>query len=219
MSGTPVHDSGKGRVVSVNVSLALTVESPGGPVTTGIFKQSVAGKIPLRGVNLLGDEQADRSVHGGPDRAVYAYAAEDYEWWREVLRRPLSPGRFGENLTVSGIDVSGALIGERWRVGSAILQVAAPRIPCYKLALALGDPHFTKTFAQALRPGSYMSVVAEGEIAAGDAVEIVSRPAHGLTVAKMARIFLFERSRLREMLVAPELPISWRDWVVEQVAT
>jgi len=207
-----------GRVVSVNVSLARTIERPGGDVTTGIFKQPVAGKVPLRGVSLLGDEQADRTVHGGPDRAVYAYAAEDYEWWREVVGRELSPGKFGENLTLSGVDVSRSLIGERWRVGTATLQVTSPRIPCYKLALALKDPHFTRAFAQALRPGSYLSVVAEGEFGAGDTVEIVSAPSHGLSVAEMARIFLFERSRLRDMLVAPELPASWRGWVIEQTA-
>lgn len=206
----------KGLVVSVNVSAARTVEHSKTSVSTGIFKQPVDGKVPLRGVNLRGDEQADRTVHGGPNRAVHAYAAEDYEWWRGVLERPLSPGKFGENLTTGGVDISDALIGERWRVGNAVLQVTSPRVPCYKLALALEDPLFIRKFAEALRPGAYLSVIAEGEIGAGDAVEIVARPSHPLTVAEMARIFLFERSRLGDMLVAPELPASWRDWVLKQ---
>jgi MOSC domain-containing protein YiiM len=207
-----------GKVVSVNVSLALSVERSGEIVRTGIFKQPIVGRVPLRGVNLRGDEQADRSVHGGPDRAVYAYASEDYEWWRGDLGRDLSPGKFGDNLTTGGVDVSGALVGERWRVGSAILQVTSPRVPCYKLALALEDPHFIRKFAQALRPGAYLSVVEEGDFGTGDPIEIIAQPSHRLSIAEMARIYLFERSRLADMLEVPELPGSWRDWVMEKIA-
>jgi MOSC domain-containing protein YiiM len=206
------------QVDSVNVSEARTVEYDGAEVRTGIFKTPVAGRVPLRGVNLAGDDQADRAVHGGPDRAIYAYAAEDYGWWRESEGRTVAPGTFGENLTLRGVDVSNAVIGERWRVGSTVLRVTSPRVPCNKLAMAMRDPKFVKAFARALRPGTYLAVETEGDIAAGDPVEILSRPGHGLSVADVARIYFFERGRVAEMLRAPELPEEWREWAAERVA-
>jgi MOSC domain-containing protein YiiM len=124
-------------IVSVNTGAVRTVERGGKRITTGIFKEPAAGRVRLRGVNLDGDDQADRGVHGGPDRAAYAYAAEDYDWWERELGRACAPGTFGENLTTRGIDVSGALIGERWRVGSAVVAVTSPRVPCYKLAMKM----------------------------------------------------------------------------------
>jgi MOSC domain-containing protein YiiM len=208
-----------GAVISVNVSASREVNYHGKTVTTGIFKTPVEGKVALRGVNLRGDDQADREVHGGPVRAVYAYAEEDYEWWRERRGEALPPGKFGENVTLRGVDVNGALIGERWRIGSAVLQVTVPRVPCYKLAMAMDDPNFVREFAQALRPGTYLTVYEEGEVAIGDPVEIAHRPDHTLTVAEVARLYLFDRARLGEMLRAPELPASWRDWVLEQTAS
>lgn len=205
----------RGSVESVNVSAVRTVQYGSQTVTTGIFKTAVSGPIALRGVNLAGDDQADRTVHGGEERAVYAYAMEDYAWWQKQLDRSLPPGQFGENLSTLGIDVTNALVGERWRVGSALLQVTAPRVPCYKLAMKMGDARFVKRFAQALRPGAYLAIVEEGELQQGDSIEIVSRPFHNLTVASMAQIFLFERRRLAELLV-PELPPSWREFVTAQ---
>lgn len=204
-----------GTVRSVNVSAVRSVEIGGDAVTTGIFKQPAAGRVPLRGVNLAGDDQADRNAHGGPDRAVYAYAAEDYDWWNAKLGRVLPPGTYGENLTLHGVDVSGARIGERWRVGSATLQVTSPRVPCFKLAHVMNDPRFVRAFAQALRPGAYLRVIEEGDIAAGDSVEVVARPDHQLTIAEMARIYFFDRKRIRDMLVAPELTDEWRAWAIE----
>jgi MOSC domain-containing protein YiiM len=200
------------EIVSVNVSTARTVEYHGKLVETGIFKDPVAGRVALHGINLVGDDQADRAVHGGPDQVVYAYALEDYEWWQPSVKVSLTPGKFGENLTTRGVDVNGALVGERWRVGSAVLQVTGPRVPCSKLAMTMDDPQFIKKFALALRPGAYFSVVSEGDIGAGDPIEIV-RPRHHLTIAEMARVFLFERSRMRELLAVPELSNSWRDWI------
>ncbi len=132
-----------------------------------------------------------------------------------VARADASPGKFGENVTLHGVDVTGALIGERWRVGTAVVQVTSPRVPCYKLAMTMDDPGFIKRFARELRPGAYLAIVEPGTVTAGDPVAIVSKPAHTLTVATMARIFLFEHERLDEMLV-PELPRYWRDWVTEQ---
>ncbi|MBC5809443.1 MAG: MOSC domain-containing protein [Candidatus Eremiobacteraeota bacterium] len=207
-----------GRVVSVNVGQPRTVEFKGRTVTTAIFKVPLAGKVPLRGVNLRGDDQADRGVHGGPDRAVYAYASEDYAWWRERLARDLTPGTFGENLTTSEINVNGALIGERWRAGTAVLQVRSPRVPCSKLAVVMDDPVFVRTFARGLRFGAYMAIIAEGEIGAGDDVEIVFRPSHALTVSEMGKIVMFEPNRVHELLMVPELTESWREWAFEKTA-
>ncbi|MDQ6942914.1 MAG: MOSC domain-containing protein [Candidatus Eremiobacteraeota bacterium] len=202
-------------VVSVNVGAVRTVERGGKQITTGIFKEPVAGRVPLRGVNLDGDDQADRSVHGGHDRAAYAYAVEDYGWWSGELGRDCAPGTFGDNLTTRGIDVGGALIGERWRVGSAVVQVTSPRVPCYKLAMKMDDPHFVRRFAEALRPGAYLSIVQEGDVAAGDGIEIVHRPGHALTLAEMTRIYFFERHRIGELVDVEDLPTGWRDWARE----
>lgn len=203
------------ELVSVNVSPVRTLAHDGQAVATGIDKRPVVGRIALRGVNLAGDDQADRRVHGGPDRVAYAYAAEDYRWFEAELGRALSPGSFGENLTTHGLDVSGARIGERWSIGTAVLEVTSPRVPCFKLGMKLGDPAVVKTFARALRPGAYLRIVTEGEIGAGDPIAIVSRPKHDLTVATMVNILLFEHDRARELLVA-DLPEKWRAWVDER---
>ena len=117
------------RVASVNVGAVRTVAWRGGEVTTGIWKEPVVGPVAVRGVNLAGDDQADRSVHGGPDKAAYAYAQEDTAWWAGQLGRALGPGAFGENLTTSGLDLTNAVVGERWAVGSAVLEVSQPRVP------------------------------------------------------------------------------------------
>ena len=152
MSTNPA--SSTGTVEAVNVGDPLPVEVNGQTVMTAIWKFPVEGRVPLRGVNFEGDDQADRTVHGGPDKAVYAYGAEDTEWWSAELGRTLDPGTFGENLTVRGVPVSGAVIGERWEVGSTVLEVAQPRLPCFKLGLKMGDPRFLKRFADAGRPGA-----------------------------------------------------------------
>ena len=141
----------------------------------------------VAGVNVDGDDQADRTVHGGPDKAVYAYAREDELWWAARLDREVPPGMFGENLTVEGVDVSGAVIGERWRIGAVELQVCQPRLPCFKLGLRFGDPQMVKLFAQAGRPGAYLRILAEGEIGAGDEVDITDRPSHGVTSRRSRR--------------------------------
>lgn len=178
---------------------------------TGILKAPVSGRVRVGGVNLVGDDQADRNAHGGPERAAYAYAAEDYAWWARELGRDLVPGTFGENLTLRGIDVNGARIGERWRIGSTIFQVTSPRIPCFKLATVMGDPAFVKRFAQALRPGAYLAIVEPGDVATGDAIDVVATPSHALTLATMTDIYFNDHARIAEMLV-PELPGEWREW-------
>ena len=192
------------------------VELDGRTVWTAIWKSPVAGRVPLRGVNLEGDDQADRTVHGGPDKAIYAYGAEDTDWWEAELGRSLGPGAFGENLTVRGLPVSEAVIGERWTVGSTLLEVAQPRFPCFKLGLRMGDPRFLKRFAAAGRPGAYLRVIREGDIGAGDTIEVVERPEHGVTSAVVSRAVLGEPALLAAAAQAVELPDSLRDWIGER---
>jgi MOSC domain-containing protein YiiM len=207
-----------GFVESVNVGRPRPVEVNGHTVLTAIWKEPVEGRVPLRGVNLKGDDQADRSVHGGPDKAVYAYAAEDIEWWEAELGRSLGSAPFGENLTIRGMPVSEAVIGERWAVGSALLEVAQPRLPCFKLGLRMGDHLFPKRFAAAARPGAYLRIVEEGDIGAGDPIDVGSRPEHGVTSALVSRSILREPDLLRTALRATELPFELRAWMQDRAA-
>jgi MOSC domain-containing protein YiiM len=209
------HDSGA-RVVSVNIGTPKTIEGNGQQAVSAIVKAPVLGRVGVRGVNIDGDDQADREVHGGPERAIYAYASEDYAWWETELGRPIAPGTFGENLTTQGLDVNNALVGERWRIGSVLLQVTTPRVPCFKLAMRMHDKAFPKKFGVALRPGPYFAIIEPGEFAQGDSIEVTHRPAHALSIRDFFRIYLFERSRLAELLV-PELTDTWRSWVHEQL--
>ena len=166
--------------------------------------------------DLVGDDQADRTVHGGPDKAVYAYAAEETELWEAELGRSLGPSPLGENLTVRGLSVSGAVIGERWTVGSALIEVSQPRLPCFKLGLRIGDPRFPKRFAAAGRPGAYLRVLEEGEIGADDSIRVLSRPAHGVTSALVSHAILRDPTALAVALRATELPADWRAWMEER---
>jgi MOSC domain-containing protein YiiM len=207
-----------GSVLSVNVAEIREIPRRGEMVRTGIWKVPVAGRVAVRGVNVEGDEQADRSVHGGPDKALYAYAREDIDWWERELRRDLPHGVFGENLTLRGVDVTGALIGERWRIGSVLLEVSEPRFPCWKLGARFGDPRMLKRFAAARRPGAYLRIVEEGRLAAGDAVQVVERPGHDLTIAAFAHAYLEDRSALTRLLEVPAVSEAWRGWVRERAA-
>ena len=201
-----------GVVESVNVGTPREVRWRGQTVTTAIWKAPVVGRVRVRGVNVDGDDQANREVHGGVDKALYAYAAEDFDWWAERLGRELGPGRFGENLTTRGLEVSGAVVGERWRVGGTLLEVAQPRIPCFKLGIRMGSQQFPRRFAAAGRPGAYLRILAEGEVGAGDPVEVVHRPAHGLTVAEVSRIYHDDHAGASRLLEVPELAGSWKQW-------
>jgi MOSC domain-containing protein YiiM len=193
------------HVVSVNVGTPQPVGlRRGRTVKSAIAKAPVAGRVRVAGVNLAGDDQADRRVHGGPDKAVYAYATEDTAWWEAELGRELGPGAFGENLTVAGVDVSGAVIGERWRIGTVELEVCQPRLPCFKLGLRFGDPKMLKRFTRAERPGGYLRIHREGELGAGDAVEVGRRPEHGVTVALVARALTIDGTLLARAAAAPE---------------
>ncbi|MGH2741782.1 MAG: MOSC domain-containing protein [Thermoleophilaceae bacterium] len=207
-----------GSVLSVNVAEIREIPRGGRMVRTGIWKFPVEGRVAVRGVNVAGDEQADRSVHGGPDKALYAYAREDIDWWEGELDRELPDGVFGENLTLRGVDVTGAVIGERWRIGSTLLEVSEPRFPCWKLGARFGDPRMLKRFAAARRPGAYLRIVEEGRLAADDAVEIASRPGHGFTIASFAHAFLEDRAALPRLLEVPGVSESWHEWVRERAA-
>ena len=182
-------------------------------VKTGIWKLPVEGRVAVRGVNVEGDEQADRSVHGGPDKALYAYAREDIDWWERELERELPDGVFGENLTLRGVGVTGAVIGERWRIGTTLLEVSEPRFPCWKLGVRFGDPKMLKRFAAARRPGAYLRIAEEGHLAAGDRVEVAARPGHGFSIASFAHAFLEDRGELPRLLEVPGVSEDWRDWV------
>jgi len=171
-----------GRVVAVNVVHELV---PGYFHDTAIDKRPVDGAVDVGALGLAGDRQIDRS-HGGPDKAVYAYAAEDSSWWADELGREISPGTFGENLTTRGLDVSGAVIGERWRIGEVLLEVRMPRTPCENLSARIGINRFHVRFNASGRIGAMLKVLEQGAVRAGDRVHVDERPVHGVTVADLA---------------------------------
>ena len=174
------------HVVSVNVSLPKAVEWRGRTVTTGIFKEPVAGRIRVRSLGLVGDGQADPSVHGGPTKAVYAYPSEHYPFWRQELKRAdLTWGAFGENLTTDGLAERELRIGTELRVGSALLQVTQPRLPCYKLGIRFGRADMVRRFLASGRSGFYLAVLEEGAVAAGDPIERISEPEDAPTVSEV----------------------------------
>lgn len=218
------------RVISVNVGLPREVTWKGRTVRTAIFKEPARGSIALRRLNLDGDRQADLTVHGGPDKAVYIYPAEHYAFWREELPGTELPwGMFGENLTVRGLRESDLGIGDRLRVGSAELMVTQPRVPCYKLGVRFGRPDMTKRFYRAGRTGFYVAVASEGAVAAGDAIEIVAREPHHVTVAGIYDAYRADHdqrgaldrdvlSTMRRAAALEALPELWRSYFAERLA-
>lgn len=161
-----------GRVVSLNISGGRKVEHNGQIVGTGIFKEPVAGRVMARRLTLDGDKQVDLRYHGGEHKAIYAYPHEHYATWAQELgRSDFGFGQFGENLTTEGFLETTVHLGDRFRVGGALLEVTQPRVPCFKLGIKMGDPEFVKTFLRSMRSGFYLRVLEEGEIGAGDAIE------------------------------------------------
>jgi MOSC domain-containing protein YiiM len=199
-------------VLSVNVGGVRKFEYHGQPAESAIWKSPVPGRTAARGVNLEGDRQADREAHGGPDKAVYAYAVEDERWWEREIGRPLSYGEFGENLTTERIQVNEALVGERWRIGSAVFEVSEPRIPCWRLGVRMNDDTFPRHFSKAMRPGSYLRIVVEGDVGAGDDISVVERPDHDLTIRDVFRIYTRDRDEVSRLLAVPQLSASWKRW-------
>lgn len=181
-------------------------------LTTSIFKRPVAGPVRVLAENLEGDRQSLRPQHGGPDKAVYVYAEEDAAWWAAELGREPEAPQFGENLRVTGLDLHAAVIGETWRIGTATLQVSEPRTPCWRIGLRMGDPRFPRRFAEAGRPGVMLRVLEQGALQAGDPVDVLSRPAHGITVRTINEIYYGRDRDLAPMFAAPELAAHWREW-------
>ncbi len=202
-----------GIVRSLNVGVPRTVSWAGRSVTSAIWKEPVSGRISVEGVNLAGDDQADRRVHGGPDKAVYSYSTDDYAWWSTQLGTPIAPATFGENITTEGIDLTASVIGTRWHVGSAVFEVAQPRQPCFKLGMRMGDARFVDTFGDAGRPGAYLRILEAGEIGVGDAIVVGEAPAHGLTIAELdAAQHGASRSQLERIAAIAAVPEGWRNF-------
>ncbi len=208
----------RAQLLSVNVGLRRQFEYKGRSAESAIWKRPVEGRVLARGVNLEGDEQADRSVHGGPDKAVYAYALEDHAWWGEELGRQLECGEFGENLTTEGLDLTNALVGERWEVGSTMLEVSEARMPCWKLGFRVNDKGFPRRFLAAGRPGAYLRILQEGKLGSGDEIRVVHRPRHDLTMGDLSRIYAGDRQEVGRLLGVPQLSASWRNWAEKWIA-
>ncbi|MCW2507832.1 MAG: uncharacterized protein JWP68_980 [Modestobacter sp.] len=208
-----------GRVEAVCVSGADLLPLPDRrPNRTGIDKKPVEGIVAVGELGLDGDVQVNRKHHGGEGQAVYAYAQEDADWWAAELDRELPPGRFGENLRTSGLDLRTAVLGEQWQVGTALLQVTAWRTPCANFARFWDVPDLVKRFAAHGATGAYLRVLTTGELGAGDTVEVVSRPDHGITVGSAFRIAMTEKSRLPELAPALQyLPVKDQPKLAEKI--
>jgi len=209
------------RIISVNVGRPRLVISNGQPVSTGIYKTPVVGRVMLRTLNLDGDRQADLSVHGGLTKAVYAYPSEHYNYWREELPGTELPwGMFGENFTTQGLTEAKVNIGDRFRVGSAEVTVTEPRMPCYKLGIKFGRTDIIRRFLASGRTGFYFAVQKEGEVGAGDQIELIMRDQNDVTVADMTRLYAKEKhdvAMLHRAIALEALPESWRDHFREQL--
>ena len=203
------------RVLSVNLARVRMNPHKRGEALTGMEKVPTSEPVLVRapgtrrdglGGGLVGDTVCDREHHGGNTQAVYAYDRADLDYWESVLKRTLQGGVFGENLTTTGVDVNGAVIGERWRIGDELeLAVTVPRIPCGTFREWIAERGWLRTFAQAARPGTYLSVVKPGQVRAGDPVSVLHRPAHGVTVTQVFRAITLEPNLLPSILAADEL--------------
>jgi MOSC domain-containing protein YiiM len=201
-----------GKILSVNVGKTRVFEYNDRPAKSAIWKSPAVGRIAARGVNLDGDDQADRRAHGGRDKALYAYAVEDARWWEQEIGRSLAYGEFGENLTTEGMEVNNALVGERWEIGTTVLEVSEPRIPCWRLGVRMNDPMFPRRFTEAQRPGPYLRIVVEGNVGAGDQIRVIQRPDHDLTIRDVFRIYTRDRDQVERLLAVPQMSESWRRW-------
>ena len=215
MSSDVTSTAVSSAVLSVNLARVRPNPDKREVKVTGIEKIPTSDSVLVRapgtkgeglGSGLVGDVIGDRRNHGGDTQAVYAYAREDLDHWESVLGRTLPGGVFGENLTTMGVDVNGAVIGERWRIGDIELQVTVPRIPCGTFRAWIAERGWLRTFTLAALPGTYLSVVSPGQVSAGDPVTVVHRPAHGVTVAHVFRAVTREPDLLPSILAADELP-------------
>jgi MOSC domain-containing protein YiiM len=201
------------KVVSVNVtSVVHEGQWTGSEGRTGIDKRGVLGRVAFAHEQVANDVIIDRNAHGGYDQAVYAYAREDADWWEREIGISIDNGRFGENLTTQGIDVNAALIGERWQIGSVILEVSQPRIPCRVFAGFWQRPTLIKEFMAAGRPGAYLRIIQEGEIGVGDSIEVIHLPKHAITIADLYAAKNGERSKIQEISMVSELSTKYQEW-------
>ncbi len=205
-----------GSVLSVNVGGIREFDFNGRVARSGIWKFPVSGRLMAKGVNLEGDDQADRAAHGGPDKAIYAYAIEDYKWWQTQIDRALAYGEVGENLTTQGIDVTGALVGDRWQVGNTLLEVSEPRVPCWRLGVRMSDKQFPRRFTEAGRPGTYLRIIEEGDIGAGDQIRIVARSHQQISIGDVFRIFTRDQQEAARLLAVPQLSDAWKKWAARR---
>jgi MOSC domain-containing protein YiiM len=210
------------KIVSLNVGLPRLVLRGEEPVSTGIFKNPVAGRVRLRTFNLDGDRQADLSVHGGPYKAVYLYPSEHYSFWKsELPEMDLQWGMFGENFTTTGLLENETNIGDRFRVGSAELMVTQPRLPCYKLGLRFGRADMIRRFLVSERTGFYLSVSKEGEVGVGDEFELIEKNPSGVTVVEVTRLYGSDKNNvdlIKRAIATEALPESWRSYLQERLA-
>jgi MOSC domain-containing protein YiiM len=210
------------KLISTNVGLPRIVTFNGDPVSTGIFKEPVAGRVMLRTLNLDGDRQADLSVHGGRSKAVYLYPSEHYDYWkRELPGMNLPWGMFGENFTSAGLLESEINIGDRFRVGSAVVIVTEPRMPCYKLGIKFGRSDIVKKFLASGRTGFYFGVWQEGEVGADDSIELIEKADLNVRVSDITRLYTREKHNLgllRRAVQVEALPESWKSYFRQRIA-
>lgn len=204
------------KLISVNIGLPRIVMQNGDPVSTGIFKTPIPGRVMLRTLNLDGDRQADLSVHGGPTKAVYAYPSEHYDYWKHELPGMELPwGMFGENFTTAGLFESELNIGDKFRVGSAVVVVTEPRMPCYKLAIRFERPDIIKRFLASERTGFYFAVLQKGEVGAGDEIQLIEKSKDNVKVSDITQLYTREKHNLpllRRAIEVEALPESWRGY-------
>jgi MOSC domain-containing protein YiiM len=212
------------KIISLNVGLPREVSWHGRIVTTGIFKEPVAGRVMMCKLDLDGDRQADLTVHGGEYKAVYCYPVEHYAYWRKELPgRDLPMGMFGENFTTDGMLENEVHLGDRFVIGSAEVIVTQPRLPCYKLGIRFGADDMVKRFLASARTGFYLAVMQEGQVGAGDGIALISRDANAVPVSEVTRLYLSKRfapedlDSLRRMMKVQALPESWKGYLQERM--
>lgn len=202
------------KVLSVNVAAVVHEGAwTGSEGRTGIDKRPATSKVKFENDGVEGDVVVDRKHHGGYDKAVYAYAREDADWWESEIGRALSNGSFGENLTTTGIDVNAALIGERWQIGSVILEVSEPRIPCRVFAGFWDRPTLIKDFTDARKSGAYLRIIQEGEISADDEISVIKKPEHGVSIRDIFDAKAGERAKINQLKTVPELSDKYKEWL------
>jgi MOSC domain-containing protein YiiM len=212
------------KLISVNIGVPREVTWHGMTVTTGIFKQPVEGRVGLRKLNLDGDRQADLTVHGGNDKAVYCYPNEHYHYWsHELPGRELPAGIFGENFTTEGLPEDSVHLGDRFSVGSAEVVVTQPRLPCYKLGVRFQADDMVKRFLASGRMGFYLAVTHEGEVGAGDEIKVLTRDPNSVRVSEITRLYIAKRydtddvNSVRRALQVAALPESWKQYFRERL--